>query len=76
MPDAGASRKRQIQVALRPFGDIAASGRCAQTNPAPRGAVLQVFLQGRALSGHLAIEAPIAWRGEDSTSPHRRCLTP
>ena len=26
MPDAGASRKRQIRVALRPFGDIAASG--------------------------------------------------
>jgi hypothetical protein len=24
MPDAGASRKRQIQVALRPFGDMAA----------------------------------------------------
>ena len=26
MPDAGASRKRQIQVALRPFGGIAAPG--------------------------------------------------
>ncbi len=26
MPDTGASRKRQIQVALRPFGGIAATG--------------------------------------------------
>jgi len=26
MPDAGASRKRQIQVVLRPFGGIAAPG--------------------------------------------------
>jgi hypothetical protein len=38
MPDAGASRKRQIRVALRPFGDTAASG--AVRKPIPHAAEL------------------------------------
>jgi hypothetical protein len=33
MPDAGASRKRQIQVALRPFGGIGAPGAARQRIP-------------------------------------------
>jgi len=33
MPDAGASRKRQIQVALRPFGGVAAPGAARRRIP-------------------------------------------
>src|SRR5258708_29869409 len=58
MPDAGASRKRQIRVALRSFGDIDASG--AVRKPIRPAAELFCSCSCKVASylGPLAIERP------------------
>jgi hypothetical protein len=59
MPDAGASRKRQIQVALRPFGGMAAPGAARQRIPRAAALFCGAFLQGCAQLGRRSIEAAV-----------------
>jgi hypothetical protein len=65
MPDAGASRKRQIQVALRPFGGIAAPG--AAQRRILHAAALFCGLSCKVGAWLRSNRRAAAWSAEDST---------